>query len=74
MRAYVVLQTVYYETSDILKAFFDKQKAIDYAKECADNDNSKMSPDDKYRFKLMRDGISWGTSLQCYEIEEVEIE
>ena len=74
MKAYLVSETVYYESSDVVKAFFDKQKAIDYINECAESENSKMQPDDKYRYKLSNNGLCWRTPLREYFVEEIEIE
>jgi hypothetical protein len=77
MKTYLIIEEENYEYSIVIKAFSDKQKAIEFIREVANKRNAELEKDypwSKNIFKISEDGEMWETSIQRYKIQEIEVE
>ena len=74
MKAYLVIEGEHYESSGIVKAFFDKIKAIEFMNKYVEDENVKRQPNDRFRYKLADDGFSWDNPIGYIKIQEIDIE
>lgn len=79
MKAYLVIEGAYYESSDIIASYFDKQYAVLFMEEAVNGANEdrknwsiKNNKKIEYLFKKDENG-NYDNGLDYYEIKEIEI-